>query len=150
MLSQIERREANPTLGVTFAIAQAFGLSIGELVDEPGATPPMHLVRRDDGAYVLQDSHGVLVRALTPVRFEEDLELYEVRLQPAAALSSEPHVAGTREVVTVTSGHVEVVAGSERVTLQVGDSVSYRADIPHAIVNRAAKPSTVILVDAYG
>jgi transcriptional regulator with XRE-family HTH domain len=149
MLSSIERREANPTLGVTSAIAQAFGLSIGELVDEPGATPPMHVVRHDDATQVLQDSHGIRVRALTPVRFEEDLELYEVRLQIDAALRSEPHFPGTREVVTVTSGQVEVSIGGERVTLDVGDSVSYRADIPHAIVNTATEASIVILVDAY-
>ncbi|MFT4608600.1 MAG: transcriptional regulator with XRE-family HTH domain, partial [Chitinophagales bacterium] len=31
MLSQIERGQANPTLAVTFRIAQAFGISIGEL-----------------------------------------------------------------------------------------------------------------------
>ena len=35
MLSQIERGQANPTLTVTFRIAQAFHMSIGELVDQP-------------------------------------------------------------------------------------------------------------------
>ena len=35
MLSQIERGQANPTLAVTFRIARAFDLSIGELVDDP-------------------------------------------------------------------------------------------------------------------
>jgi len=32
MLSQIERAKANPTLAVTFRIARAFGMSIGDLV----------------------------------------------------------------------------------------------------------------------
>lgn len=149
MLSQIERREANPTLAVTYAIAQAFGMSLGELVDEPGAAPSMHMVRHDDGSYVLQDQNGTRVRALTPLRFEGDLELYEVRLEPGGGLRSEPHVAGTREVVTVMRGRVRVQAGSQHVELDPGDSVSYRADIPHSIVNATDEPSEFILVDAY-
>ncbi|MFT7642575.1 MAG: transcriptional regulator with XRE-family HTH domain, partial [Pirellulaceae bacterium] len=35
MLSQIERGQANPTLGVTLRIARAFGLSLAELVESP-------------------------------------------------------------------------------------------------------------------
>ena len=38
MLSQIERNQANPTLGVAIRIAQAFGMSIGNLVDVPEAS----------------------------------------------------------------------------------------------------------------
>src|SRR5436853_330098 len=39
MLSEIERQRANPTLAVAFRIAQAFGMSLGELVEAPAATP---------------------------------------------------------------------------------------------------------------
>ena len=35
--SQIEREEANPTLAVTLRIARAFGFSLGELLEMPGA-----------------------------------------------------------------------------------------------------------------
>ena len=38
MLSQIEREQANPTLAVTLRIAQAFGMSLGELVEEGTAS----------------------------------------------------------------------------------------------------------------
>jgi len=44
MLSQIERGQANPTLTVTFRIAQAFGMSIGELVDQPWASSTIEVV----------------------------------------------------------------------------------------------------------
>src|SRR4029450_6016967 len=35
MLSEIERGGANPTLGVAFRIAQAFGMSLGDFVSVP-------------------------------------------------------------------------------------------------------------------
>jgi transcriptional regulator with XRE-family HTH domain len=149
MLSQIERVEASPTLAVTSAIADGFGLSLGELVDEPGAKPSMHVTRASERKNVLRDDAGCRVRALTPMRFEGDLELYEVRLGPGDALHSEPHRPGTREIVFVTAGSATVEAGNETVRLGAGDSVSYRADISHAIANPGKKPSVVLLVDAY-
>ncbi|HEY8647569.1 MAG TPA: XRE family transcriptional regulator [Gaiellaceae bacterium] len=148
MLSQIERGEANPTLAVTFAIAQAFGLSLGELVDQPGAMPSMHVVRASDKESVLR-ADSCRIRALTPLRFEGDLELYEVSIDGGQSLRSDPHVPGTREMVTVQKGRVIVEAGGESVTLGPGDTVSYRADIAHAIVNPGANTSIVLLVDAY-
>ena len=39
MLSQIERGSANPTLGVTFGVAQALGLSLGDVVEAPPTGP---------------------------------------------------------------------------------------------------------------
>ena len=39
MLSQIERGQANPTLAVAFRIAEAFGMSLGELVEAPRIGP---------------------------------------------------------------------------------------------------------------
>ena len=47
MLSQIERCKANPTLAVTQRIAQTFGISIGELVDDPNASASIDVVRGD-------------------------------------------------------------------------------------------------------
>src|SRR2546422_1584618 len=51
MLSQIERQEANPTLAVTWRIAEAFGLSLDELVQAPAQSSVFHLIRRSDRTY---------------------------------------------------------------------------------------------------
>src|ERR1043165_4943355 len=51
MLSQIEREQANPTLAVTLRIAQAFGMTLGELIEMPGATSSVSVIRADDRAY---------------------------------------------------------------------------------------------------
>jgi transcriptional regulator with XRE-family HTH domain len=149
MLSQIERSEANPTLAVTSAIADGLGLSLGELVDEPGARPSMHVARASDPKYMLRSDDQCTIRALTPLRFEGDLELYEVRLEPGQALRSEAHKPGTREIVVLREGQAVVESGNQTITLDLGDTVSYRADIPHAIVNPVGRPCVVLLVDAY-
>src|SRR6476660_6971728 len=48
MLTQIERDRANPTLAVTLRIAQAFGMSLGDLLEVPGATSSVNIIRADD------------------------------------------------------------------------------------------------------
>src|SRR5579859_4080694 len=45
MLSQVERNRANPTLAVAFRIASAFGMSLAELVESPGATSSVVVIR---------------------------------------------------------------------------------------------------------
>jgi transcriptional regulator with XRE-family HTH domain len=49
--SQIEREEANPTLAVTLRIARAFGFSLGELLEMPGAASAVTVIRADDHTY---------------------------------------------------------------------------------------------------
>jgi transcriptional regulator with XRE-family HTH domain len=44
MLSEIEREQANPTLAVTFRISRAFGMTVGELVEMPGATSSVQVI----------------------------------------------------------------------------------------------------------
>src|SRR5688572_32598793 len=51
MLSDIEREQANPTLAVTLRIAQAFGMSLGELIEMPSASSTVTVIRADDHAY---------------------------------------------------------------------------------------------------
>ena len=48
MLSQVERNQANPTLAVTMRIAQAFDLSLGELVENPRSSGAIQVIRADD------------------------------------------------------------------------------------------------------
>ena len=149
MLSQIERNEVNPTLAVTFAIARAFGISIGELVEAPDATPSMHVIRADDGEYHFRSDNNCRIRTLSPLNLEKEIEFYQVQLQPAGALRSAAHFKGTREFLTVQKGKVRVESAGESVLLEAGDSVSYRADVPHAIINTGRSEALVFLVDIY-
>ncbi len=133
MLSQIERGRANPTLAVTQRIAQTFGISIGELVDDPEAGNRVDVVRGDDPATLFRADGECELRTLSPLQLEKNIEFYAVILQPGAALTSEAHFEGTREMFTVAEGSATIRAGSTQIALRRGDTGHYRADIPHAI-----------------
>ncbi|MCC7496213.1 MAG: helix-turn-helix domain-containing protein [Bryobacterales bacterium] len=149
MLSQIERGQANPTLAVTMAIAHAFELSIGELVQSPGSASSMEVIRAADRAFHFRSERNCRVRTLSPLHLEKDVEFYEVRLGRGGALRSEAHYTGTREFLTVQSGRVRVESGEDAEVLAAGDSVTYRADVAHAIVNAGEGEAVMFLVDIY-
>jgi transcriptional regulator with XRE-family HTH domain len=149
MLSQIERDQANPTLAVTMRIANAFGLRLGELLQVPAASSSVAIVRADDRAFHYRSDRHVRIRTLSPLNLEKDVELYEVLLQPGGALRSAAHFEGTREFLTVQKGQVAVESGPDNDLLNPGDSASYRADVPHAIVNKGPGEASVFLVVIY-
>ncbi len=149
MLSQIERNQANPTLAVTFRIAQAFGMTLGDLVQMPRATSSIDVIRAEDRTFHYRSDQHCRIRTLSPLRLEKDVEFYEVALSDGGALRSAPHFQGTREFLTVQKGRIRVESGEDAEELSHGDSASYRADVPHAIVNLGKGEAIVFLVDIY-
>lgn len=149
MLSQIERGQANPTLAVTFRIAQAFGISIGELVDQPWATSSIEVVHGDDPSNWFRSDDECRIRTLSPMRMEKNVEFYELRLGVGASLPSAPHFEGTRELLTIARGEATLQSGDHQNHLKTGDSAHYRADLEHAITNAGDEELLAYLVVTY-
>lgn len=78
-----------------------------------------------------------------------EVEFYEVVLKPEGELRSAPHFEGTREFLTVEKGRLRIESGKDTIELGVGDSATYRADVPHALVNLGRSETVVFLVDIY-
>ena len=150
MLSEIEREKANPTLTVTFRIARAFGLTLQELIESAEASASkIQVIRASDRAQVFRSDKQHEIRTLSPLNLEKDVEFYEVRLRPGGALRSQPHFEGTREFLTVEEGSVRIESDQDTDELTKGDSGTYRADVPHAIVNTGKADALVFLVVIY-
>ena len=149
MLSQIERQQANPTLAVTYRIAQAFGMTLGELVELPNASARIDVIRADDRAFHYKSDKNCNIRTLSPLHLEKDVEFYEVQLRPLGKLKSAPHFEGTREFLTIQKGRVRVTSAEESTELGRGDSANYRADVPHAIENIGRGDAVMFLVVIY-
>jgi transcriptional regulator with XRE-family HTH domain len=149
MLSQIERNEVNPTIGVAYRIAQSFGISLATLVDAPDHTPTIDVIRLADRTFHYRTGRDVRLRSITPEHLERDVEFFEVALQPGAALKSVPHFTGTREFASVLRGRVRVRSGEELTILSRGDAAHYPADVPHVIENIGKVPALLFLVEIY-
>ncbi len=150
MLSQIERGGANPTLGIAFRIAQAFGMSLGDLVDVAANTGRIDVVRSADHSSLFRDDDQCRIRTLSPLHLEKDVEFYELTLKAGGSLVSAAHFEGTREFLTVEQGRLRLTSGEESTELGPGDSAHYPADVPHRIDNLDAGEAVAFLVDIYG
>lgn len=149
MLSQIERGAASPTLGVAFRIAQAFGMTLGDLVESPQPRQRIDLIRAADRGYLFRDDEQCRIRTLSPLHLEKEVEFYELTLKIGGSLVSNPHVAGTREFLAIEEGSVRLGSAAETVEMQLGDSAHYPADVPHRIDNTGAGEAVAFLVVIY-
>jgi transcriptional regulator with XRE-family HTH domain len=149
MLSQIERGAANPTLGVAFRIAQAFGMTLGDLVESPQPRARIDRIRATDRGNLFRDDEQCRIRTLSPLHLEKEVEFYELTLKAGGSLVSAPHVAGTREFLAIEKGSVRVSSADESAEMQPGDSAHYPADVPHRIDNLAEGETVAFLVVIY-
>jgi quercetin dioxygenase-like cupin family protein len=75
---------------------------------------------------------AVLVAGTEP---PEVVELWDWTLGPGESHSTEAHAAGTRELLLVLDGQVELTAGQHAGILAAGDSASFAGDLPHGYAN---------------
>ena len=149
MLSQIERGQANPTLAVTFRIAKAFDLSIGELIEQAGSNPSIDVVHGSDPNNLFRSDSECQIRTLSPLHLEKSVEFYALRIAPGKKLKSAAHFDGAKELFTVVEGEAEIESGSSHCTLGTGDSAHYRADMEHCIKNTGQQTLVAYLVVSY-
>lgn len=149
MLSQIERGQANPTLAITCRIAEAFNVSIGDLVDEPWITSFIQVIDADDPALIYRQDDQCRIRTLSPLNIEKSIEFYEIRLAAGGILRSLPHFEGTKELFTVAKGQVLIMSDRDEKKLKTFDSAHYRADVAHSISNIGDSESIGYMIVTY-
>jgi transcriptional regulator with XRE-family HTH domain len=151
MISEVELGRANPTVAVAQRIAEAFGLSLGELVDGPEreAGSRIDIIRGEDKQYHYRSDRDCRIRTLSPLRLEKSVEFYEIAIRAGGALRSAAHFTGARELLTVRQGSVRVRSGEDAAELGTGDSAHYPADVPHVIENAGETEAICYLVVTY-
>ncbi|TDD38792.1 helix-turn-helix domain-containing protein [Saccharopolyspora elongata] len=126
----IEQGQSNPSIGLLLRLASAFGVGLSDLVEDV-ATTPVRVHRAGEAPTLWQGPNGgrgVLVGATEPPQV---VELWDWVMAPGERHDSEPHSQGTREVLFVHEGQLEVHVGTNVEHLAAGDSVVLRSDQSH-------------------
>jgi len=149
MLGQIETGKSMPTIGVLWKIATALDVPFAQLLSEQDGHGSF-VLRRFEAAIIASENGAFQSRILSPLDTGGRVDFYEIRLAPSHRHSSDAHAPGTRENLVVTSGIVEVAAGSASpVQLSKGDAMSFEADVPHAYGNLSDIEAVFFLVMTY-
>jgi transcriptional regulator with XRE-family HTH domain len=134
-LSQIETRKSSPSIGMMWKIAVGLGIPFAELL---GGEADAGMVLRRPDAQVLRSPDGRFEsRPIAPAGLTPWVEVYELRIAARAIHRAESHAPGTREILVVLSGTMRIEVGDKTYELAPGDSLSFRADQPHAYASAA-------------
>jgi transcriptional regulator with XRE-family HTH domain len=139
--ANLESGVANPTLGVVDRVAQAFQVTIEELIAAPRAEA-RHYAR---DALPVKERGGALVRKLLPDPIP-GMEIDRIELPSGARMIGIPHTPGTREYLTCESGSLVLVASGEVYTLDAGDVVAFRGDQRHSYHNNKERTAVAYSV----
>jgi transcriptional regulator with XRE-family HTH domain len=147
MLSQIERNQANPTVAVVWRLANALGVDLAEMLGgERPAAPAIETVPAHATPSMSSPDGLCLLRILGPIDLAGQFEWYELTIQPGGALESAAHEPGSREHLSVLSGHLRVESAQTQSDLKANETARYAADAPHAIRNLGKDLATALLV----
>jgi transcriptional regulator with XRE-family HTH domain len=128
-LAGIERGSGNPSIDTAWALARALNVPFGDLFD--GIGDEATRIHRLKEAPVVTQEPGFIGRRLLTRSRRGGLEIYVLELERGARRSAAPHSPGVLEHVIVISGQAEIGPDDEPVSLNVGDCVTFRADVPH-------------------
>jgi transcriptional regulator with XRE-family HTH domain len=134
MLVSIEQGAANPSIATLLLISDALGIGLPALVDMD-RSPGLRVTRAGTAPVLWRGKLGgraVLVAGTEP---PDVTELWDWTLGPGESHSSPAHAAGTRELLLVLDGPIELRVGQHAEALATGDSASFSGDLPHGYVN---------------
>ncbi|MEU3081635.1 helix-turn-helix transcriptional regulator [Streptomyces albidoflavus] len=120
LLSQIERAEANPTLGILTRLADVLATTCTDLLRRPLLRP--EIVRAAEPA---EEPGETSVHFLFAQGELGRAEFYRSRLHPHAQSQVSSHGTDSVEYVTVVCGRVVLVVDGERYALDQGDTARF-------------------------
>jgi len=143
MISQIENGKAAPGFANLVRIANALGVSLGDLVSEGQVSSSSRVVRQADRPHVKWGTQSKKY-LITPRPFKH-VEAYELDMA-AGDRSGQLTYGDTSVLVIVTAGRGSVQVNQEVFELTEGDSLSFCTAEPHEFANLGATPFRAIFV----
>jgi transcriptional regulator with XRE-family HTH domain len=138
-IAALEAGDGNPTLDTLYALADALGVGLSELLEPPPAGA--HVVRAGEGAHV----EGAALDAWLLDR-RPGCEIYAIAFHPGAARRAQPHPFGAEEHLHVLAGRVRVGPQDAPVELGPGDYARYSGAVPHLYEALGGEPAAGTLV----
>lgn len=133
MLVQIEQGRANPSIAILCKVAAALRVSVAELVKMPDETEsPVRSIPPHEATKLWTGPKGGSAVLVVGTEGPDMLELWHWELHPGERFEAQPHSRGTRELLHVTHGKLELEVDGVSYSLAKGVSAVARTERPHA------------------
>ncbi len=139
-LSMLERGRTDVSLTRFHRICTFYGIHPSELLLEHAQAPPPEVGRVED-APLVERGAGVAYRLVR----REPPQVMHVRFEPHAAFEDLRAHHG-EDFALVLEGRIELLHGSVRQLVEVGETVRFAGVEPHGMANPGDEPATVVIV----
>jgi len=150
ILSQIENQVESPSLGTLIKISKALEVNLSELLGEE-QSQAFTIVRKNEADKVSRHSTGDGINpgysydSLGTGLADRKMEPFIASIEPSSTKES-PSVHSGEEFIYVMEGEMEITLGELRDILTVGDSIYYKASIPHLVKAKGDKVLKILAV----
>lgn len=147
MLGQIERCEVNPTVSTMWKIANGLKVSFSQFINH--TETDVELIGRNSIEPLMEDEGRVKICPMFSFDSARRFEIYSLEFQKNGYLSTEPHLQGTQEFITVFDGEVTIAVGGKNFVVHPGEAMRFKADEPHSYENKGSSRCLLHMVIYY-
>jgi transcriptional regulator with XRE-family HTH domain len=130
MVINIEHGEGNPSIATLLRISDALGVGLPVLVDVERPRD-LAVTRAGQAPELWRGPSGGRALLVAGTRPPDVVELWDWTLHPGEAHNTEAHSAGTRELLLVLDGEVDLRVADRTQRLAAGDSAAFAGDVTH-------------------
>lgn len=131
MVVNVEQGGVNPSIGTLLRLSDALGVGLPALV-EPPSQPDERVTRAGTAAVLWRGEHGGTGALVAGTESPDVVELWHWTMHPGESHASEPHTAGTRELLHVLEGALRIEVDDRVHELGAGDALTFRGDAQHS------------------
>lgn len=147
MLAQIEREEANPSIGTLGKIASGLRIELKDLIATPGEG--CYHLRADEMTQTKYEPGKYEVYTCFPFGENQHFEIYKIVVLPGGIYPSGAHGENTREYIYVEEGTLTLVTDGKEHRVHKGDMFRFETNKPHDYKNEGRTRVSLILVFSF-
>ncbi|WP_088312449.1 helix-turn-helix domain-containing protein [Kineosporia sp. R_H_3] len=141
MIVNVEAGSSNASIAILLRLARALNISLAELVSDTSPAHDVTVSTADTRTPLWHGRAGGSAVLTASADTPDMLELWDWTLGPDEVYDSEPHRAGTRELLHVLTGHVRLTIDGHTHDLRTGAAASFPGDVPHGYANAGRRPA---------
>lgn len=131
MISRIERGLTTPSVEIIVRLANSFGMSINYFVEEAEKGSTIVHTKKGQGEpiFFFEDKHQII--SLTQGLRDPNFTVFFDTIEPNCGSGDGGMVHSGEEFALVVEGALEFIVDDERFVLEEGDSIVFKASLPH-------------------
>lgn len=147
-LSKIERGLSVPSLATVLKLAEAFKLSVGQLIGEDATSEIVCVTRQGERVAFSRerDRDGYTYEAIAAARKVRLMEPFIMRPPRRSAEDNVQVEHSGEEFIFVLSGTIEIAIGEQVIRLAAGDAIYFDSSMPHRSRSVGRKRAEALVV----